>query len=403
MADGAIAHVHLDPLGGIAGDMFAAALLDARPELGPLVERALRAAGLPETVAVKVEAGRNGGLAGRRFVVEVENPNEPSGEFGRIRKQLLESDLPGPTRDRALAIYGALAEAEARVHGVPVDEVHFHELADWDSFADIVAAAALIEAVGAASWSASPLPLGGGTVRTHHGLLPVPAPATAILLEGLPVRDDGLPGERVTPTGAAILRTLRPAPRPPTTGLVLAATGHGLGTRELRGVPNVLRAVLFRTATVEAPAGEVDTVGVVRFEVDDQTGEDLAIGLDRLRALPGVLDVGWWAATGKRGRLVAAVQLLCTPAALEEAIAACFAETATIGLRWRLETRRVLPRAAVEVEVDGTALPVKRVRRPGGAVTAKVEARALEAEPLDYAGRARHRRCAETRAIEEDG
>jgi uncharacterized protein (TIGR00299 family) protein len=377
-----IARIHLDPLGGVAGDMFAAALLDAFPELErPLVE-ALRAAGLPDGVTVARLVHRDHALTGSRLAVEVPPAAPPSGRHVEIARRIEAGGLPAGAKPHALAIYRLLAEAEARVHGLPVEEVHFHELADWDSYADILAAAWLIDRLDPTGWSTAPLPLGRGRVRTAHGALPVPAPATALLLEGLAVHDDGIAGERVTPTGAAILRHLRPAAEAGS-GRV-AATGIGFGTRMLDGVPNILRALVL----AEGGAAE-DRVGVIRFEIDDQTGEDLAIGLERLRALPTVRDVCQWPAFGKKGRMMAAVQVLCDPDAVEAVATACLGETSTIGLRWRIERRQVLAR-----ETDGGDIRVKRTRRPDGDVTAKAEADDL-ARVGGYAARSRRRREAE--------
>jgi hypothetical protein len=378
-----IAHIHLDPLGGVAGDMLVACLLDAFPELDEPLQAALRTAGLPGGVELRRQPHRDHGLVGSRVTVEVPPAASPSGPHAEIARRLGAADLPAGARARALDIYRLLAEAEARVHGVAVADVHFHELADWDSYADLVAAAWLIDRLGAVAWSCGPLPLGGGRVRGAHGVLPAPAPATALLLEGLPVIDDGIAGERVTPTGAAILRHLQPSPRAGSGRIV--ATGTGFGTRILDGVPNLLRALVL------APTGAagVEQIGVIRFEIDDQTAEDLAIGLDRLRARPEVRDVCQWPAFGKKGRMLAAVQVLCAPDAVPAVAAACLAETATIGLRWRIEQREVLARETV-------AGPgrVKRVRRPDGQVTAKAEAADIAAAG-GYAARAARRREAE--------
>ncbi len=279
---------------------------------------------------------------------------------------------------------GRLAEAEAAVHGLKLEQVHFHELASWDTLIDLTLAAALLEELQIQSASIGPLPLGGGTVASAHGALPIPAPAVVRLLEGFRFKEDGIGGERVTPTGAAILAHLQPAPALPGTP-VLVRCGAGFGTRRLPGRANQLRALLFQAA--QRP-GDADEIGRIRFEVDDQSGEDLAIGLDALRRLPGVVDVVAWPVFGKKGRIATAVQLLAEPPALDAAIDACFAQTTTIGLRHDRVARRVLPRR--EHAID--SLPVKDVTRPGGRVTRKLEADAVAERAGDAASRQSLRR-----------
>ena len=384
MADDRIGWVHLDPLGGIAGDMFAAALLDAQPALTGELTETIAAAGLPPGVRIARTACREQALTGSRLTVAVPADAPPSGAFAAIAARLGEAALAPRVKARALDIYRRLAEAEAQVHGVALTEVRLHELADWDSYADIVAAAWLIERLAPAGWSCGALPLGGGRVATAHGTLPVPAPATVLLLRGFELLDDGVEGERVTPTGAAILAHLAPVRR--CRAGRLGAVGNGFGTRRLAGMPNILRALLL----MEAEDAAAEQVGVLRFEVDDQSPEDLAIGLDRIRALDGVRDVCQWPVLGKKGRLAAAVQVLCEPALIERAARACLAETATIGLRLRVEERRVLARD--ELTRDGLA--VKRVRRPDGVATTKLASDTL-ATAGTYAARARLRRRVE--------
>ena len=217
-------HLHLDPLGGMAGDMFLAALLDAHPEHAEDTFAAMRAAGLPDSWQARLLRHDDGVLSGRR--VAIEGPGDevgaPPGHFRDIRANLGAAPLRPAVRERAIAIFTELAEAEAAVHGVPVDEVHFHEIADWDSVADIVGASWLIEALAPATWSVGVLPVGSGRIRTRHGPLTVPAPAAAYLLAGFAMHDDGVAGERVTPTGAAILRQLQPDAAP-AAGLLAAA------------------------------------------------------------------------------------------------------------------------------------------------------------------------------------
>jgi pyridinium-3,5-bisthiocarboxylic acid mononucleotide nickel chelatase len=389
-------HLHLDPLGGIAGDMFLAALLDAWPEHAEGAFAAMRAAGLPERWQTRLVPHEDGALRGHRVVIEgpADDPGAPPGHFREIRAGLRAAALEPAVRERALAIFTALAEAEAAVHGVAVDEVHFHELADWDSVADVVGAAWLIERLAANSWSVAPLPVGSGRIDSRHGQLPVPAPAAARLLAGFAVHDDGIPGERVTPTGAAILTDLAPAPHLPPGPWRLAATGHGFGTRRLRGISNLLRVVAYHG---EAAGRSDERVVVIAFEVDDQSPEELAVGLDAVRASVGVLDVVQLPAFAKKGRLATQVQVLARPERLDATIDRCFAETTTIGLRWRIETRAVLEREVVSVADQGGEVEVKVVARPDGARTAKAEVD--QAVASGHAGRAERRRAAEARAL----
>lgn len=425
-------HLHLDPVGGVAGDMFVAALLDLAPHLAPDAIAAARAAGLDASVAVEHAHVDDGVLSGSRFVVTLpagaeddthlaapphDHAHQHDDHHGRhahhhhhearesaahaathrhahlhwrdLRARLQAMPLAAAVRGRAVQIFALLAEAEARVHGKPVESVAFHEVGALDSVADIVAAAWLIDALDIRSCSVGPLPLGSGRVRTAHGLLPVPAPATALLLEGLPCFDDGRAGERITPTGAAILRHLAPSAGLGMTPRVLKGSGHGFGSRRFEGLPNVLRALAFADVAAADDIG-IDQVTTLCFEVDDQTPEDLAVGLERLRAERGVIDVVQGTVTGKHGRQAAAIRVLATPAASEAVAAACFRETTTLGVRVERAERRVLAREA-HTSADGTR--VKWARR-GGVATVKVEMADL-AQAGDHAAREAQRRSVE--------
>ena len=366
-------HIHLDPLGGVAGDMFVAALMHAFPDEA---EGAARAAATLSGASCKLVAHNDGTLTGKRFVVE-EPAHTDSHHHGHghahwsaIRSRIEQAALPPAVKQHATGIFTHLAEAEARVHGVAVDEVVFHEVGAADSIADIVAAAWIIASVEPASWSVAALPIGSGQVHTAHGMMPVPAPATALLLEGFATHDDGIAGERVTPTGAAILRYLAPVrQRPPGT---LGTSGFGFGKRRLPGISNCLRALVFDAGAAAEGPGHRE-LAVISFEVDDQSGEDLAAGLDRVRATPGVHDVVQMMAVGKKGRIAVHVQVLARPDALEEAVAACFTQTTTIGLRTHVVGGRALARRFAEVSVGGQPVRVKLAERPDG-VTGKAEA-----------------------------
>lgn len=415
--------IHLDAVGGMAGDMFVAALLDAFPEHAAGVLASVRAASAAG-IGCALVAHNDGILQGHRFVVSGPEPAEtvapvhghhhhhpdhdhdthdhaPHGHrpWSDIRAALRDADLAPAVRDHALGIFGHLAEAEARVHGIPVEEVAFHEVGAWDSIADIIAAAHLIATLDAQAWSVGPVPLGSGRVKTQHGFLPVPAPATALLLEGFALVDDGIPGERVTPTGAAILRHLCNAASARTTGpRTLRRSGIGFGTRRLPGLSNCVRVLAFETPS--ATASDHRELAVIEFEVDDQSGEDLAMGLDRLRRHEDIFDVVQMPVFGKKGRMMTHIRALARADAVEAAIAACFRETTTIGLRHRIVSGAALPRRLATVEVEGRAVRVKVVDRPGGR-TAKAEADDALAHET-HGERAALRRAAERLALDSE-
>jgi pyridinium-3,5-bisthiocarboxylic acid mononucleotide nickel chelatase len=378
-------HIHLDAVGGVAGDMFIAAVLDAFPDLQEGMLQAIRAAGLPADIECRLVEHRDHALAGRRFLVQ-EPPYRPHNRglalaeekhehtpFREVLERLRAAPLAPGVKQRAVHIFSLLAQVEGQAHGMPADEVSFHELGGWDSIADMVGAAFLIDHLNAA-WSVSALPLGSGRIKTDHGWLPVPTPATVLLLQGYELFDDGLPGERITPTGAAILRHVNAAQQNAAQhgrGIPrrLVCIGTGFGTKTFPGLSNVLRLLAFDEAAANQAS---ERVVQVAFDVDDQTPEDLAIALDRLRAHPSVLDVLQIPAFGKKGRLTAQIQVLAEPDGLEDVFDACFSETATLGLRWQVLERRVLPRSHAAVDVGGRSIRVKVAQRPG-ADTAKAE------------------------------
>jgi pyridinium-3,5-bisthiocarboxylic acid mononucleotide nickel chelatase len=378
-------HLHLDAIGGVAGDMFIAAVLDAFPHLQDGMLQAIRAAGLPEDITCRIVEHRDEVLTGLRFLVEgpayrprdrgLSLPEERHRHtpFHEIRTRLERSTLAPGVKRRAIHIFSLLAEVEGQVHGMPAEAVSFHELGGWDSIADMVGAAFLVDALDSPTCSVSALPQGSGRVKTDHGWLPIPTPATALLLQGFEMLDDGLPGERVTPTGAAILKHLDPAQRNAAQHgrqtRRLLRTGSGFGTRTLPGLSNVLRVLVLEETTERSGS---QRVAEIAFDVDDQTPEDLAIALDRLRAHPSILDVLQVSAFGKKGRITAHIQILAEPDDLDGVFAACFSETATLGLRWQLLERRVLARSQATVDVDGHSVRVKVAERPA-APTAKAE------------------------------
>ena len=401
-------HLHLDPVGGIAGDMFAGAMLDAWPELGDGLVAALRDAGLGADVTVAWERLTDEVLAGTRFVVddprERGRPVPPSNlvlqpgaahhahvPYRDIRARLTASALAPAAKERALHMFALLAEAEAAVHGIArLDDVELHEVGAQDAIADIVAAAWLLDRSQVTSASSGPVPMGAGRVESAHGLLPVPAPAAAHLLRGFATFDDGRKGERVTPTGCAIFKHLAPAPTAPPG--VLGVTGVGWGSKRFAGLPNVLRVLELSVGDEVARTTAIgrDAVLVLSCEIDDQTPEDLAIAVDHLRAHEGVLDVTQASTLGKKGRMTVALQLLVRPSAGEQVARAVLTETTTLGVRVARAERVVLAREPVTH--DGVR--AKRAQRPDGAITTKAESDDV-AELASAAARAQRRHAVE--------
>ncbi len=398
MNDTSAIHVHLDAVGGVAGDMFAAALVDARPELEAPVQAALKALDLPPDVFCAFCPHNDGILAGRRLIVEYPAPPHAT-SASTLAAKLRSAVLPTATRERALAMLNAAAEAEAAVHAVPVEQVRFHELGGWDTLVDFAAAAAAVESLGAKSWSAGPLPRGRGTVETAHGTLPLPAPAVVELLAGHVLVDDGLEGERITPTGAAILRHLAVSQAPDATPRRLVACGHGFGTRTLKGRSNVLRVSLYETPQAGHDARPAsDSVAQLSFDIDDQTPEDLALALNQLRDQAGVIDIVQHALIGKRGRLAMRVEILARPELAGAVAERCFAETTTLGLRCQWVDRLVLSRETARIDSADSAVRVKMALRPDGIRTAKAEI-ADVSEVGGYAVRVARRATAEEQAL----
>ena len=365
--DQQVSAIHLDAVGGVAGDMFAAAILDARPNLWPRCQIAISALNLPEGTSALSDTVTHKGFKGTRFTVQLPR-NEELGEHSHtpwttIRSMLVDAPLDAGVRDTAVGIFTILANAEAAVHGIAPDDVTFHEVGAIDSIVDIVVAAVLIDALAPCLWSVGPLPQGRGQVKTQHGFIPVPVPATAKILEGFLFVDDGESGERVTPTGAAILKFLQPTFSTDTVPRTLLRTGMGFGNKEFKSRANMLRAVLFIT---DSKTATNDIVEVLRCEIDDQTGEDLAVALDHLRATDGVLDVCQWPVFAKKGRVAIALQILAQPAHTKAITEMILAETTTLGVRRTALLRDTLLRDTVDV--DGA--DVKLAHRPGG-MTAK--------------------------------
>ena len=364
-------HAHFDCVSGVAGDMTLAALVSAgwpAAELERLPAR-LRLEG----VRVLVRDVRRGPFAARHVSVEYPEP-QPHRHLHHVEAILDQADLPANVRERAKLVFRRLAEAEAEVHGTTVQKVHFHEVGAVDALVDVAGALLGLEALGVHSVSASTLPLGRGSVDSEHGRIPVPAPATALLLRGVPVRGGPVEAELVTPTGAALLTTLvrswgdAPAFR-------LTAVGTGAGTREFPDHPNILRILLGELTLESATAGE-RRVAVLETAIDDENPQFLAAAVTDLLA-QGALDAMVAPVTMKKGRSGVWLVVICEPADATRLAGSVLTLTSSLGVRVREERRIELPRKVLEVSTEFGPIPVKLAILPGGNTRAVPEFEAV--------------------------
>lgn len=338
----------LDPFGGLAGDMFLAALLDAGASLDS-VRQAVASTGL-KGWELSSERIVDHGLAATQVRVRITDTATERRAAELIA--LAQDAQPGAVARAAVATLQALAEVEARLHGVAVADVHLHELGGHDTLIDVVGVCAALDELGVDEIHCLPVPLGNGTVTTRHGVLPVPAPATAALLQGATVVGSDLPGESVTPTAAALLATLGVRwDAPP--AITLQGSGYGAGARRLADRPNVAAV---RLGSLPAQVGNLIELAT---NVDDVSGEILGYVLDRLLEA-GALDVWITPAVMKKSRPGHIVGVLARPeheAVLRELL---LRETGSLGVRSRRVLRYALDRETVTVEVQGHPIRVKR-------------------------------------------
>ena len=367
-------HIHIDPVGGIAGDMFVSAMLDLYPEHKEGMFENLCCISALDNIEVEITLHDDSVFTGKRFNVCGPELGHHHAHYSSLLNVITDSSMAQQTKDIASRILLYLAEAEAAVHGVELDQVTLHEVSSPDSLTDIVCAAYLINAVDVLAWTCSSLPAGNGRVKSAHGELPLPAPAVVELLKGYPVHNDGREGERVTPTGAAILRSLSPQFSSRRSPMKLIGSGHGFGSSTFQGISNVLRLTAFEAQNKSV---QYEKIAILEFEVDDQSPEELSIGLDRIQNFKGVVDVIQIPAMGKKNRLTVHVQILSSPEQVEEVAAKCLLETSTLGVRISCIDRMILRRAEVVHESGDTVVPLKVAERPDSGHTAKVEAKHL--------------------------
>jgi pyridinium-3,5-bisthiocarboxylic acid mononucleotide nickel chelatase len=347
-----------DCFSGISGDMCLGALVSAGWPAAEL--EALPARLKLEGASIAVSATRRGPFAATRVEVSVSG-KQPHRHLHHVIAIIEGGDLAPAVKQRAIAVFRRLAEAEAEVHGSTIEKVHFHEVGAVDAVVDIVGTVEALHALGIGRVFGSALPLGGGFVDSQHGRIPVPAPATALLLRGAPVRPCDVEAELVTPTGAALLTTLvenwdaPPAYR-------LERVGTGAGGRDLAQQPNVLRVLIGETD--DAPASRT-SVAVLETAVDDDNPQYVAELLPRVIAA-GALDAMIVPAVMKKGRAGQWLVVIAQPADAERLATMLLRETSTLGVRLRHDQRFELAREAAQVETRFGVIQVKVAKLPGG-------------------------------------
>jgi len=354
---------------GLAGDMLLAACLDLGvPQ--PVIEEPLAALGLADAYRLVVEEGRSGGLRGLRLQVENAVEPQPHRRWGALKELIRSAPLEEPLRQKVLAVFTTLAEAEAQVHGTPLEAVHFHEVGAIDSLVDVVGVCAAVTHLAPSRLLCRVPPAGRGTVVTAHGRLPVPVPAVLELARRhqLTLRSsEDLPtGELTTPTGLALMAVLADGFMEPD-ALTVEAVGIGLGHRSLDR-PNLLRLI---SSTSRAEACWQELV-LQEVWLDDVTAEDLADLADRLRR-DGALEVTTSPVLMQKGRPGVALAALVPSAAAEGLRRTWFTYATTLGLRERPQGRWVLPRRAGVCPSPWGEVRAKQVRRPDGRLSLKVE------------------------------
>lgn len=350
---------HFDCFSGISGDMVLGAVLDAGVPVEP-IRAALDSLGLP--IKLEVERVKRCGFAATKATIEAAD-QEDYRFLPDVEAILAKGALTPQQRELATVIFRKVAVAEATVHGMPLERVHFHEVGALDSIADIVGAAVGLDLLNVERFTSSPVAAGSGTVKCAHGIMPVPTPGTAELLKGVPLAPSPVKAELATPTGAAILTavanefTASPA-------LTIDRIGHGSGTKDFIEQPNILR-LLVGTASAPSAGAEADTVVVLETNLDDVPGEVIGFAIERLFAA-GALDVFAVPIQMKKQRPGVLLSVICEPASAAELESVMFRETGTFGVRRTTAARAKLAREAVEVQTRWGPVKAKRGRGPGG-------------------------------------
>ncbi|MBK8913785.1 MAG: nickel pincer cofactor biosynthesis protein LarC [Phycisphaerales bacterium] len=363
---------YADCFSGCAGDMFLAALIDAGAPLDALREVVGRLA-LPG-VELHADEVKRGGIRARHVRVEVGAESRKAHRHLHHVVAIMDAAGLAPrVAERARAVFSRLAEAEAAVHGTTIQKVHFHEVGAADAIVDIVCTCAALDMLGVGELFASAVPTGNGTVRCEHGIMPVPAPATARLLERVPLAPCEEEGELTTPTGAALLTTLASG-FGPIPAMTISSQGWGAGTREGKTRPNVMRVLIGECSSATQPKAGMtqDTVLLLEANLDDASGQICAFALERALEA-GALDAWAVPIMMKKGRPGLTLGVLCRPADAGRLEALLLTETPTLGVRRSTMPRTTLARRSQVVSTRFGEIRVKIAVGAAGALRAAPE------------------------------
>jgi pyridinium-3,5-bisthiocarboxylic acid mononucleotide nickel chelatase len=362
--------IYFDCFAGASGDMLLGAMLDLGLPLEALLAELLKLELGP--CEITTHKSVKCGISATQFRVKTTGAEQPGQSYssihGRplseIEKIIAHTTIPSTAKAAALKAFRRLGEVEAGIHNVPVESIHFHEVGAIDSIIDIAGFFVGLELLGVERVLSSPLPPGKGFINSAHGKMPIPAPATAKLLEGVSILDNGLQGEVLTPTGALLLSESAEAfgPMPP---MAITDVGHGSGEME-QPIPNIVRAFLGESITDEATSRSAhpNTISVLETNIDDMNPEIYPHVLDGVISR-GALDAFLVPTVGKKGRPAILLTLLCPTSLQDDLIAYLMRETTTLGVRYRQTSRATAERDWLEVETPWGSVRIKRARFEG--------------------------------------
>ncbi|MCF8068390.1 MAG: nickel pincer cofactor biosynthesis protein LarC [Desulfobacterales bacterium] len=368
---------YFDCFSGISGDMTLAAFIDLGVPLSWLKEK-LR--NLPvSNFDLSVSSVTRNGIQATKLNVQIEN-NNAHRDYTHIISLINKSNLPASVVTRSLKIFERIASAESEIHNCPKEKVHFHEVGSMDAIIDIVGTSLCLDYLGIETIYSSSLPMGSGFVECQHGTLPLPAPATVSILQGVPVYGSGLKHELVTPTGAAIISTISES-FGAVPDMKICKTGYGAGSMEFDKIPNLLRIITGEQLQTR-PHINHDSVLIVETNIDDMNPEIFGYVMDRLFE-DGALDVSWQPVFMKKNRPGTRIQVICDKKTKDSVINRILSETTALGIRSYSAERTILDREIIAIDTEFGKMTCKRVIRPDGVVSIVPEYESCKAVALE--------------------